>query len=72
MKRARRSANRVRLELDACKAKMRAIRGVSPADLQSEVDLLEKEFNAACEEAIMEMKSFVQYVHDPSLTDLII
>jgi hypothetical protein len=50
--------------LDACKARIRAMRGAATVELQSEVDLLEKEFSAACEEAILDMKSFIQYVHD--------
>jgi hypothetical protein len=60
--RARRNATRVRLELDAAKAKLLAIRGVRPAQVQADVELLEKEFGAACDEAIAEMKMFIQYV----------
>lgn len=60
------------MELDASKARLRNIRGVRPADLQNEVETLEKEFAAACEEAIQEMKTFIQYVRerydDPYLT----
>lgn len=54
----------MRLELDASKARLRNIRGVRPADLQNEVETLEKEFAAACEEAIQEMKTFIQYVRE--------
>ena len=60
----------MRLELDASKARLRNIRGVRPADLQNEVETLEKEFAAACEEAIQEMKTFIQYVHEVCLTSL--
>lgn len=56
-------AQRVRLELDACKARLRNIRNSRSAEMQNEVDLLEKEFSAACDEAIQEMKTFIQYVH---------
>ena len=53
----------MRLELDACKARLRNIRGMRPADLQNEVESLEKEFKVACEDAVQEMKTFVQYVN---------
>lgn len=57
----------MRLELDAGKARLRSIRGPRPHDMQNEVDLLEKEFSAACEEAIQEMKTFIQYVSEDDL-----
>ncbi|PJF18747.1 SIT4 phosphatase-associated protein family domain-containing protein [Paramicrosporidium saccamoebae] len=42
---------------DNANARLRAIRGAPPANLQSEVDLLEKEFSSACEEAIGRLAS---------------
>ena len=52
----------MRLELDAGKARLRSMRGPRPQDMQNEVDMLEKEFAAACDEATQEMKTFIQYV----------